>query len=936
MLKTSSFIVKVIIIYILIHFFSCDNTANNKSNTTAVFVKDTSNSEEFVYNESTQKWELNLSENTQLDSLITKIQTLNKQGSDYRDNARFKDALIAHFKALQLAEEINDTVGVIKSLNNIGTDLRRTSSNVEASEYHYRAFDMASHNYANLKSRAIAMNGLGNVFLELRKPNEAEKYFEKSLAIEIELKSNLGQAINYANFGEVMRMKGDLNEALMFYHKSLDQNSTIGSTIGIAICKNAIGSIYLTQNKTEKALRLIREAVSILQNSQDAFHKLEMQVSLCRSLISLDQLQESELLLTDIFKTSKSINSYSSQQTAYELQTLLSKKQQKYQTALAAKELAIAYRDSTLTLNNEVKILEIENRYKNKEAVQQIKFLIKEKALIETTNTNQRRIFILLFLLMSSIVGFTYYMYSSRKRVNTELKKVSEMKSRFFGNVSHEFRTPLTLIKGPLEKILSSKLTKPQKEDLEMMHRNTERLLYLVNQILSLSKIDTGNFQIKAQQANLSNELKGISQSFEYLANTKNITYRINIANSKNVWYDIEIVEMLITNLLSNAFKFTPENGEVVINGIKEGDNYIINISNTVNHITTKEINQFFQRFYTNAASFQQGTGIGLSLVKELCSLYKATISVTKKLENTVEFKLVLPISKAHFEESEISTIPNFIEVNNNEKENTIELLDAEQEVGESKNNILLIVEDNEDMRNYITGIFKKSYQIIEAKDGVEGVEMAQKHIPDIIISDVMMPNLGGIELCNLLKTNSNTNHIPIILLTAVTEEEMMLKGLNEMADDYITKPFAIKILKTKVYNLTRIRSTLAAKYREEIVLKPMNQLLKWGNNSFSETLKKVLENEITNPAFGIEEFCSIASMSRTQLHRKLKATTGMSATEFIRVHRVKNASELLKNKEMTIADVCFASGFENTSYFSKQFKIVFGSSPTDYQKTIL
>ncbi|MFD1292836.1 response regulator [Lutibacter holmesii] len=902
------------------------------SNTVAV-LRDSSSSSEFIYNETHKKWERNAIKNHKLDSLVKQIEDLNNKGSEYRDNARFKDALIVHFNALQLAEEINDTVSIIRVLNSIGTDLRRTSSNIEASEYHYRAFELASYSNKNLKSKAIAMNGLGNIFLELQKPNEAAKYFEKSLAIEIELNSKLGQAINYANFGEVMRMKGDLNSALDFYQKSLEENKSIGSNIGIAICKNAIGSIYLAQQKTTESLKLIREAVSILENSKDAFHKLEMQVSLCKSLISLNQLKESKLLMQQIFETSKSINSYSSQQTAYELQTLLSKKQQEYKTALAAKELAIAYRDSTLTLNNEVKILEIENRYKNKEAVQQIKFLIKEKALIEKTNTNQRRIFILFSLLMSLIVVFTYFMYRSRKRVNLELKKVNQMKSRFFGNVSHEFRTPLTLIKGPLEKLLASKLTKNQKEDAKMMYRNTERLLYLVNQILNLSKIDTGKFKIKAQEANLANELKGISESFEYIAHTKKIAYTVDILNSDNVWYDIEIVEMLLTNMLSNAFKFTPENGQITINGVKEAGNYKLNISNTVDEGVSKNINQFFDRFYTSGSSFQVGTGIGLSLVKELCSMYRAKVSVAQKDKNTIEFQLILPILKEHFNSSEISNEPVFLK-----KETAILKINSTDETSVDKNSkdeIMLIVEDNEDMRSYIASIFSDSYQIIEAKDGKEGVTLAQNYIPDIIVSDVMMPKVNGIELCNSLKTNSTTNHIPIILLTAASEEEMMLKGLNEMADDYITKPFAIKILKAKIQNLSKVRKTLAAKYREEIVLKPMNQLLKWGNNSFSETLKRVLENEITNPKFGIEEFCTIASMSRTQLHRKLKATTGMSATEFIRVHRVKNASELLKNKDVVISEVCFASGFESTSYFSKQFKIVFGCSPSEYQKKI-
>jgi signal transduction histidine kinase/DNA-binding response OmpR family regulator len=934
MSKTNNYIV-IVVVFIFTLVISCNSKLENETSENPIILHDSLQAEVYLYNEVERNWKRNYLENNKLDSLLKNIIVLNNQGNDYRNQAQFKDALIVHFKALQFAEEINDTVGIIKSLNNIGTDLRRTSSNVEATEYHYRAFELAGFKDENLKSKAIAMNGLGNIFLELQKPNEAEKYFEKSLAIEIELESNLGQAINYANFGEVMEMKGDLNKALIYFNKSLQQNYIIGSNIGIAICKNAIGTIFLKQHKTSEGLKLIRESVSILEDSPDIFHKFSMQVSLCESLINLNQLNESKIFLDAIFQTLKNTNSYRDQQIGYELLTLLSKKQHDFKTALAAKEKAIAYRDSSLTQNNEVKILEIENRYKNKEAVQQIKFLIKEKALIEATNTNQRRIFILLFLLMGSILGFTYFMYRNRKQVNQELKKVSEMKSRFFGNVSHEFRTPLTLIKGPLEKMLNGKLSKGQREATEMMYRNTDRLLYLVNQILNLSKIDTGNFQIKAQQANLSNEIKGISQSFEYISTTKKINYTIAVEESDYVWCDIEIVEMLLTNLLSNAFKFTPEKGIILIKGTKENSNYIISIINTVTQISNKEMNQFFNRFYTNSATFQQGTGIGLSLVKELCLLYRATISVNKKDDETIEFKIVLPVSKAHFKPSEISNKTNFTFEEN--IDTTINYLETEDEVltSDTKKEIMLIVEDNNDMRNYIAGIFKDLYHIIEAKNGKEGVKLALNHIPDIIISDVMMPLINGIELCNILKTNSNVNHIPIILLTAVTEEEMMLKGLNEMADDYITKPFVINVLKTKVCNLTRIRKTLAKKYREEIVLQPINELVKWGHNSFSEILKNVLENEITNPKFGVEEFCSIASMSRTQLHRKLKATTDMSATEFIRVHRVKNASELLKNKDLVISDVCYASGFESTSYFSKQFKIVFGCSPTQYRENI-
>lgn len=926
MIKTCTFFIKII--YLIFIFFSLNNPVFAKA-IAAPIVSKAINIEAFTIDKLGQKQHYNLSKNKTLDSVLNHINSLNNNGNYFRDISLFKDALNSHFEALQLAEELNDTLAIINSLNFIGTDLRRTSSNVAATEYHYRAYELAGNNKTYLKSKAIAMNGLGNVFLELKKPDEAIKYFEQSLAIETQLDSHLGLAINYANIGSAFQIKGDLNKALTYYNKSLQHNYIINSPLGIAICKNAIGSIYVLQNNTLEGLKFIRESVNLLQNSQDAFHKLEMQASLFKLLINLNQLTECDNLLIEIFKTAKIINSFNSNQTAYELQTLLSEKYQDYKTAFVAKEMAIAYRDSTLALNNEVKILEIENKYKTKQALQQIKFLIKEKALIEKTKTNQQRIFLLLFLFMSSIIGFTYYLYQNRKKVNHELKKVSELKSRFFGNVSHEFRTPLTLIKGPLEKMLQSKLPSGAKEDLEMMHRNTNKLLNLVNQILNLSKIDAGKFQISAQLGNLANEIRGISQSFEYVAKSKKLDYKIAISNCQNAWFDPEIVEMLITNILSNAFKFVPVNGAVTIKGTSEFEKYTICISNTINNLTPKEIDRFFDRFYTNATSFQQGTGIGLSLVKELCTLYRTTISVNKKDSNTIEFVLVLPTAKKHFKTSEINVTPKFSAQN----KNTLGTNNSNDEFKNStKNEILLIVEDNDDMRNYIANIFNNQYKIIKAKDGEEGLHLAKKHIPDIIISDVMMPKIDGITLCNTLKTDILTNHIPIILLTALSEEENVLLGFENKADDYISKPFNIKILQSKVSNLIQIRKTLSEKYREEIIVKPANIILNTNNNDFNQIIKEVLEKHITNPGFDVKNFCNIASMSRTQLHRKLTATTNMSATEFIRTHRLKLAAKLLTVDNLNISEACYAAGFSDTSYFSKQFKMLYKKSPKKYK----
>ncbi len=870
---------------------------------------------------------------TNRDSLVQKVLSLNGKGSEFRDASQLKQAFETHFQALQIAEEIEDTLCMISSLNNIGTDLRRTLANGEASEYHLRALELSRNNNKYLKSQAIAMNGLGNIYLSLKKPIEAQNYFNQSLEIEKQLNSHLGQAINFANLGEAMRMQGLLDEALLYYNQSLEQNQFIHSKLGVAICKNAIGQLFIKQKKNAVGLELIRESAAILKDSQDIYHLLEIRLSLVESLLTQNKLIESEAVLNNIIDNKDQIHSYEHFQKTYALITLLNKKQGNFQEALKAKEMTLVYQDSALALNNEVRILEVENRYKNKQITQQVKLLTTENELAEQTNLNQLRLFIFLFLLMVILIAFLYYMYARRKQMSLELKKINEMKSRFFDNISHEFRTPLTLIKGPLERMLESKPIATEKSDLDLMLRNTKRLSYLVEQILSLSKIDAGKFKIKAHNACISDEIKGISDSFKYQAKQKNLKYITTIERLEKSWFDPEIVEVLVTNLLSNAFKFTPEYGEISIEGIADSDNYSIYVTNTVRNISNKEIELLFNRFHTSAESHQQGTGIGLSLVKELCTLYRAKLKVKKVADTSLRFEISLPTLKTHFDESEITEdVTSFYVSKNSESERYKE----QKSKYSIKSDILLVVEDSDDMRSYIASIFRDKYQIVEAKNGKEGIELARKLIPNIIISDVMMPEVNGIEMCNVLKKDKHTNHIPIILLSALTDEKTLLEGLENNADDYVTKPFVIKLLKSKVDNLIKIRKTLTEKYREEVVIKPLNLLIKNDTSSFVKILENVLTNHITESEFGVQQFCEIAAMSRTQLHRKLSATTGMSVTEFIRVHRVKIASEYLKNKELSITDICYSSGFNNTSYFSKQFKIVFGMSPKEFRKTIL
>lgn len=878
------------------------------------------------------------------DSLVKEAKQLNRLGSEARNKANYQEALNYHYRALNLSEMANDTIGQLYALNNIGTDLRRTYSNIEASSYHYLALDLSDkNNSAHSKHRARAMNGLGNILLVLNKPNQAIGYFERALKNEQQHKSDLGEAINYANIAEAYNRMNKPDSALLFYDKSLTKNIELDSNIGIAICKRAMGEIYYDKNQPNRALTLLNEAFELMKDSKDAFHKLEVQITLAQTFINLNRLQQAEEHIEAILSLAKQLNSHEYQQRGYELLAELKEQQQQYKAAYDAKEKAFLYRDSVMAINNEVRILELENRYKGKEAAQQIQLLTTEKVLSEKTKIAQQRIFFLLILMLVIFIGFLYYRYKSKLKISRELENINKIKSKFFGNISHEFRTPLTLIKGPIGKWLEHDLTPEMEKDARVVLRNAERLLFLVDQLLGLSKVDSGNFKINPHLADLSLALRGIANYFLHIAKEKSINYHISIDSSGKEWVDLDIIEIIVTNLLSNALKYTNEHGNITFVGEKSKEGYQVRIANSGERLSEEDLSRIFDRFYTNDVSHYRSTGIGLALVKELCTLYDAALSVQYNEDDEIEFTVLFPpLQPGEASVNEDLALENIrVDRFQMTREGSPEAIAAAKESEEetkkmvSEKPLLLVVEDNEDLRTYVVDSFRDVCDTIEAQDGEQGIALAKEHIPDIIITDIMMPKVNGLQLCETIKGDTSTNHIPVIILTALNEEREMLAGLKSKADDYVTKPFGANMLKQKVKNLLELRSMLSEKYRKELIIKPLNLLITDGEDTFANTLKEVIENEITDPDFGVDEFCSVAAMSRSQLYRKLKATVGMSVSEFIRVHRVKLASELLKNKNHNVTDVCFASGFKDASYFSKSFKEVFGVPPAVYRKQL-
>ncbi|WP_337040568.1 hybrid sensor histidine kinase/response regulator transcription factor [Emticicia sp. 17c] len=530
---------------------------------------------------------------------------------------------------------------------------------------------------------------------------------------------------------------------------------------------------------------------------------------------------------------------------------------------------------------------------------------------------------------------------------NKETERLAELdslKTRFFANISHEFRTPLTLLAGPLADF-SKKY--PNERMFDVMQRNMNRLQTLINQILDLSKLEAGKMKPQIQEGNIAAFVKNLKASFESLALNKNIQFEYNKDQaSHTAFFDADKLEKIISNLLSNAFKFTPEAGKIEVKAQYSDHDFTIVVKDSGIGIDAARLPFIFERFYQveDSSSLKsyvrnyQGTGIGLALVKELVEVLKGQIQVESQIGIGTTFTVTLPtdketwegfISQKHTHNHNFETlqptpvITNYTQTATNTIENNT---DAELP-------ILLIIEDNDDLRAYIRSHFEQTYQIIEAIDGQDGYKKTIMLIPDLVICDLMMPRLDGFGFCKMVKSDMRTNHIPVIMLTARATLEDRLEGLELGADDYLAKPFNTNELQLRVRNLINTQQALQAKYNRSIIKSLPNNGLKGTSldEQFLQKLSDIIERNLQNTDFNTNLLADEMNMSAGQLRRKLKAITNQTIIEFIRHYKLQKAAILLQNKLVNVSEVAYQLGFESLSYFSRIFFEEFGKNPSEW-----
>lgn len=559
-------------------------------------------------------------------------------------------------------------------------------------------------------------------------------------------------------------------------------------------------------------------------------------------------------------------------------------------------------------------------------------------------------LYFLLFLLLTAIAIYIIFtIYKLRHKVEVE-QLITNMKLKFFTDISHELRTPLTLISSPVDNILNNYTLEPDiKEQLSIVQSNTQRMLRLVNQILDFRKIQNKKMKLKLEEFGLSNFVSEICVNFKKIAIEKGIELNFeDLSENENVWADKDKVEKIIYNLLANALKFTPRGKKVAVIILKNNSTISVKVSDQGIGVSKEKAKNIFERFVSIDSSninFQPGTGIGLSLSKELAELHKAELNVESSDGEGATFTVTFKLGSSHFGNNtdfvlKDGQLPGKLAIQGHETHEDEANTDEQDTVP-----LLLLIEDNEELRSFLKIVLSPDFHVIEAENGNQGIQIAKEQLPDIIITDIMMPEMDGLELARKIKSNDTTSHIPVVVLTAKTDLETQLEALKTGADDYITKPFSSSYLKARIDNILNQRRKLHETFLSTLSSNLSNQTSKVFSTdpslpvveSFDEKLlikvMEIMEKNMDNSELTVDLLVSKVGIGRSVFFKKLKSLTGIAPIEFIREVRIKRAAQLIETGEFTISQVTFMVGNNDPRYFSRCFKQKFGITPSEYKE---
>lgn len=844
-------------------------------------------------------------------SIRDSLATLRQQGKNERDASRYDEALRLHIRGLDMARTVGDSSEWIQALNNIATDYRRMGMLDVAQSYHYQALTLcdesADTTYQMRKNRVKALNGLGNIYLSIYSYDDADSVFRQALEGEHQLGSATGQAINYANLGSIYSARGDDEKALDYYRQSMFYNKQDSNLLGMALCHLYFGNIYEKRQQYSLALREYEQSDRMMTDLKDLWHALEPRLALASVYYHTHEDAKAQALLDRADATARQINSWEHIVEVHRLYFQLMQRQGRYREALDHHLVATAYQDSIL--DNE-KLDRIHNIGINIERTRQQEMVNMAQNELQTEKRIRQQsawLFGLTVILLLAVISALLYGQRMRHRSMEMMREASRLREDFFTNITHEFRTPLTVILGLSRKIReNTEVPESVSDKASTIERQGNRLLTLVTQLLDISKVKSVIGEPNWQHGNICAQVAMLLETYIDYAANRGVTLKYHYDQAIEMDFVPDYVNKVMSNLVSNALKFTPNGGTISVNLYQRGDRLHIDVSDTGHGISSDKLAHIFEPFYTTGDMGEaKGTGIGLALTQEIISHLDGTITAESQVGKGTTFHIVMPIQ--------------------NRSADPV----TETEIGNSGKPIIVVAEDNADVADLLCTQLEPFYEVVAARDGVEALKRAGEIIPDLVITDVMMPNMDGMALCRAIRDNDLTAHIPIIMVTARVTEQDRIEGLKAGADAYLVKPFNTEELLTRVAKLLEQRIMLRDKYAQTITQAPVSDDAI--EDHFLARVEQVIVAHINKGEdITVTMVADDLNITARQLHRKVTGLINQSPAALIRITRINCAKTIMAAKpEMPLKSVALACGFTDYSHFAKVFRTVTGVSPT-------
>ena len=871
----------------------------------------------------------------QAGNLVGEMVTLKYLGQAYREDNKFIQAIEIHDQELSIATELCDTLTMVQALNNIGTNHRRMGILDDATKYHFSALNLCEkfsdkESFKAKKNRVVSLNGIGNISLRIGDNITADSVFRQALAGERELNSALGQAINYANLGAIFEEKDMLDSAWAYYRKSLDMNIEAKSKLGISLCHGHFGNLYEKEGKINEAIAEYEKAYQ-MENEIDSWHWVNFCIELVDIYIDQKNYSKALELLNKANEKATTGRSLDHLASIYNLYSTIYEKTGDTSKAFEAYRISNTYNDSIINQQNLISVQNERVKYEYQRRQQEID-TINNKFNSERQLRNVIIIsLIVILLLLVAGVGLLMYLLKTKKREQVAMKQVDSMRSSFFTNITHEFRTPLTIIIGLGERIAYSEHIENLKSVGDTISRQGRNLLLLINQILDISKLKSNASYNEYQRGNIVGYIHTIYDGARELAYRKNILYLFN-SQEKSVEMDFipDYITKIVGNLISNAIKFTSVNGCVTISTATKNNQFFIKVEDNGQGISAQDLPYIFDAFYQgNSHSRSMGSGIGLSLVKQLVEAINGSISVESEENKGTIFIVKLPISQSSEPIASLNESPAINDIFIQDGE------DAEStEIDDDTLSRILIVEDNNDVALFIGSIINNA-NIYYASNGKEGFEKALQIVPDVIITDIMMPEMNGIEMCNKIRESDILCHIPIIIISAKATNKNKIEGLKSGADAYLYKPFNAEELNVTINSLLERRKLLHENFARNSANESVPaEKISTNDKVFLNNVINLVHAQMATQSVNINDLADSLNMTPRQLNRKINAVTGENISKYILQVRMLRAKQLLdSNKDYSIAEVAYKCGYEENSNFTRAFKMLYNITPTQYRK---